>query len=51
MSAELPSPEQTTFVEIARLIQKSRTRAFQAVNEQLIEFLAYSMAADAPEAP
>jgi predicted nuclease of restriction endonuclease-like (RecB) superfamily len=37
MSEELPSPEQPTFAEIARLIQESRTRAYQAVNQQLIE--------------
>jgi predicted nuclease of restriction endonuclease-like (RecB) superfamily len=37
MSEDLSSPEQSTFTEIARLIQSSRTRALQAVNQELIE--------------
>jgi predicted nuclease of restriction endonuclease-like (RecB) superfamily len=36
-SANLPSHEQVTFTAIARLIQERRTRAFQAVNSELIE--------------
>ena len=37
MSADLTNPEQTTFTEIAQLIQASRTRVYQAVNQELIE--------------
>jgi predicted nuclease of restriction endonuclease-like (RecB) superfamily len=37
MKESLPQPETTTFHEIARLIQSSRTRAYQAVNRELIE--------------
>jgi predicted nuclease of restriction endonuclease-like (RecB) superfamily len=37
MSEDFPVSEQTTFAEIARLIEASRTRAYQAVNQHLIE--------------
>lgn len=37
MREDFSSLEQSTFTEIARLIQSSRTRALQAVNQDLIE--------------
>lgn len=37
MSEDLVRPEESTFSEIARLIQASRSQAYQAVNRELIE--------------